>query len=448
MRAKEKLAQVVVHAAGPRYEARRRVAVRAVFAIFFLSLVEGPLRKWFLPSLSGPLTVLRDPLVILLYGYCLRYGLMLRRGIAGIWLSFAIITSAFGLVQYAVNGHGLLGWMLGVRTYWLYMPMAFVIAKCFSLDDLSRFLRLCALISIPYAFLVAAQYSSPPGSFINLGVGADEEGGVGLGDGILRPFGLFTYTGPNVQFTAFTISAFLGFYLSGAPMKLRLFFLVATGAAVGTMAVLTGSRLIYFHASTILIVTVLGLAVVRPTRKNLGHVGGMIGFVLLAGLLLIYAFPDMRSAMEGRIDRAAAFEGSIWSRALGELFSFIDPMFTAPTFGAGIGAGAPGVAALLGLPALIYGESDLQRNVNELGLLLGIAMLALRFGTAALLLAMAKRAAKAGIVLALPFAGFAALSIFMEQITHSTLNGYLVWLAIGLLIAASRTGRRATSRDG
>jgi hypothetical protein len=184
--------------AGDR-EAKRRFVVRAVFFIFLLSLIEGPLRKWFLPGLAGPLTLLRDPFVIALYAYCLVNGMMRTRGIAGVWLMFAFFTSAIGLFQFLAAGLPAWGWMLGVRTYWLYLPLAFVVAKTFRREDIHLFLKLCLWISIPYAFLVAAQYNAPPNAFINLGVGADEGGAVALGDGILRPFGLFTYTAPNVQ---------------------------------------------------------------------------------------------------------------------------------------------------------------------------------------------------------------------------------------------------------
>ena len=89
----------------------------------------------------------------------------------------------------------------------------------------------------------------------------------------------------------------------------------------------------------------------------------------------------MLDAMSGPLRTRRRSEGSIWNRAFGGLFRWVDPLFTTPLFGMGIGAGAPGVARILNLPALIYGESDLQRNVNELGLLTGSAMLALRFGT-------------------------------------------------------------------
>lgn len=416
-----------------RREARRRFVVKVVFLIFILSLVEGPLRKWFLPGLSGPLTILRDPIVIALYAYCLVHGLMLRRGIAKFWLGFAVITSILGLAQYAVQGLPAYGWMLGVRTYWLYMPLAFVVAKAFTSEDIHRFLKLCLWFAIPYAFLVAAQYNAPPFAFINRGVGLDADAAVGLGDGILRPFGLFTYTGPNVQFTAFMIAAFIAFYVGDVPMRRRRLFLLASGAAVGAMSVLTGSRSIYFLAAMIVGLTLFGMLAARPSGRTLRLALGVIGFVIIAAVLFIVVFPDMLDAMDDRFERAARSEGSIWNRAFSGLTRWIEPLFTAPIFGMGIGAGAPGVARMLGLPALLYGESDLQRNVNELGLLFGIVMLLLRFATAGWILWTALKAGLRGTIAALPLAGFAFFPFLMGQITHSPLNAFLVWLTAGFI---------------
>ena len=197
-----------------RREAQRQFAVKWVFFIFILSLIEGPLRKWFLPGLAGPLTLLRDPFVIALYGYCLNNGLMRLRGVAApLWLGFATLTSLVGLVQYAEAGFSVWGWTLGVRTYWLYLPLAFVVAKAFTPEDILRFMRLCVWIAIPYAWLVVAQYNAPPFAFVNLGVAGDENASVGVVKNILRPFGLFSYTWPNVQFTAFVVAALSPFML-------------------------------------------------------------------------------------------------------------------------------------------------------------------------------------------------------------------------------------------
>jgi len=389
------------------------------------------------------LTLLRDPFVLALYTYCVVNSFIRLRGLAQLWIGFAILTVLLGLGQYLINGYGLVGWMLGVRTYWLYMPLAFVVAETFRMEDVRKFILLNLLISIPYALLVSVQYSAPPSAFVNLGVGEDEGGAVGLKDNIIRPFGLFTYTGPNVQYTAALVALFMAFYIDRTSSRWRVLLLALSGVAVASMAVLTGSRSIYFMIAAIMLVTIAGLSTSRAALKAFSRILGVLGFAVLAGLLLVNVFPDMLDAMAKRLEAAERSEGSIWDRAIGGLFAWVEPLFTAPIFGEGIGLGAPGVASLLGVPPLSFGESDLQRNVNELGLLFGIAMLALRFATAASVLFIAFRLVRKGREMALPLVGYYVLPFALGQVTHSPVNAFLPWLFLGLVLALHRdTPRR------
>lgn len=418
-----------------RTEARRRFVVRAVIFIYILSLLEGPLRKWFLPGLAGPLTLLRDPFVIALYAYAFLGGFMMRRGIAALWLGFAALSSWFGLVQFMANGQGMTGWVLGVRTYWLYVPLAFVVARAFQHNDVLSFLRLNLWIALPYALLVATQYNAGPGTFINLGVGGDQEGAIGVADSILRPFGLFTFTGPNVQFTVAMIAMFTAFFLAGRSVRPSLPAFAAMAAAVGTMSVLTGSRVIYFEVGVILTFTILGMVVARPTGTTLVRSLALVAFTAFSGLLLMNVFPDMFSAMQIRFADAAVVEGSLWNRIYYSNFRFIDALETAPLFGHGIGLGASGVTVFLNLPPLLFGEGDTERNVNELGLLLGVFFLLLRWYTTIWIATLAIRLARQGFLMALPLAGAILLQISFGSITNSPLNAFLVWLLVGIVMA-------------
>ena len=421
-----------------RIDARQRFVVRAVIFIYILSLIEGPLRKWFMPELASPLTLLRDPFVIMLYAYCSATGMIWVRGIARLWLGFAAVTATFGLVQYAAAGFGLHHWMLGVRTYWLYMPLAFVVARTFRRADIQSFLYLNMIIAIPYAILVAQQYNAPPLAFINRGIGGDEDAAVGLSLNIVRPFGLFTYTGTNVLFTSAMVAMFLAFYLAGVKMRQRRLMLLSSGMAVGVMSVLTGSRGIYFTIAIILSLTILGLLLTRPTRRTIGRLMGVAAFVVLAAVLFVVVFPDMQEAMAIRFEAAAQVEGSISNRVADSLFGWTEAFINAPMLGAGIGAGAPGVSQILGLPPLIHGESDLQRNLNDLGVILGVAMVVLRFATAGWIVSTGIQQARRGEAMALPLAGFAVQPIAMGQITHSPLIAFMVWLMMGFLMALKK----------
>jgi len=437
----------VVKRVSAKRESQRRLVVNAVFFIFALSFAEGALRKWFLPSLAGPLTLLRDPFVIVLYAYCFANGLIRTRGVGQLWLGFAIFTSLLGLWQYIANGYGIVGWVLGVRTYWLYMPLAFVVAGTFRREDVMRLIVLNLLISIPYAFLVSAQYSAGPEAFVNQGVGGDEEAAVGLSKNIVRPFGLFTYTGPNVDFTTASLAIFLAFYVGNTKLRWRWLLTIVAGVAVGSMAVLTGSRGIYFFAAVIVASTVVGLAASGASMRKLTKLLGVFGFVALAGLLLVAVFPDMSEAMIKRFELAERSEGAIGGRLFEGLSAWIEPLFTAPIWGHGIGAGAAGVANFLGITALIYGESDLQRNVNELGLLAGLAMLMLRFGTSLWIVWIAYRLARRQEVIALPLAAYTFVSLSVGQITHSPISAFLPWLFLGLVLALHWDQRRRSTHD-
>lgn len=426
-----------------RQEKRRQFVVNWVFFIFFLSLIEGPLRKWLLPGFAGPLTLLRDPFAIALYAYAFNFRLILRRPIAQIWFAFAIVTSTFGLVQYGYFGYGLAGWMVGVRSYWLYLPMAFVIARSFHREDLFRLLRVSMWICLPYSLLVIEQYNSGASAFVNRGITGDESDAVGLIDGILRPFGLFTYSLTNVQFTAAMMAVFMSLFLAGRERRLSRLTFFAMALAVGAMSVLTGSRSIYFLVAIIIVFTVSGLVLVRPKGSNLLRIFGIGGFILLVAVLFVLVFPDMFAAMGRRFESAAATEGSIWVRAFGFFFSAIDAFQSAPVFGYGIGAGAPGVARFIGLQNLIFGEGDLERNFNELGIAFGFAMLLLRLATATYVALLAVRLAGRGDVFVLPLAGFFLQPILWGQITNSPLNAFLVWVFAGLVLCMDMSVSRS-----
>lgn len=416
------------------HEKRRKFVVWAVFFIYFLFLIVGSLRKWFLPSLATPLIFLSDPFVFALYAYCLFYKLIMQKDIAKPWLGFAIFSSCFGLIQYSVNGYILEGWILGVRAYWLYMPLAFIIPVTFKLEDVMRFFKFNLWLAMPYAFLVATQYRASPYAFINQGVGGDEAAAVGVALNIVRPFGLFTYTAPNVNFTAAIIALLIATYLAGHKENPNKIVFFSMAVAVGAMGVLTGSRGIFFVTAVILGLTILGLIYTRLSISTLVRILFIFSFIALAGWLLINVFPDMFKAINIRFVVAFASEGSIWNRVFGS-FYFLDTLKTAPIFGQGIGAGASGVARFLGLKNLVFGESDLGRNINELGIVFGSIFVFIRWFTSWWLIVNAIKLANKGMPMVLPLAGFVVVNIAVGQITHSPLMSFFPWVLFGMFLA-------------
>ena len=210
------------------------------------------------------------------------------------------------------------------------------------------------------------------------------------------------------------------------------------------MAVLTGSRLIYFLLAAILGMSLVGAMLARMDSRTFARSMGILAFSLLAVAMVLVIFPDMYSAMERRLTQAEAAEGSIWDRAA-SVFSFLGALLEAPLLGHGTGIGAPGVSGYLNLPPLMYGENELERIANELGAPLGVVFILLRFGTAAWLAILAIQLAGRGVLTALPLAGYAMVPIAVGQITHSSINGFMPWLAAGLVLALDRIYGNAPS---
>jgi hypothetical protein len=324
--------------------------------------------------------------------------------------------------------------MLGVRTYWLYMPLAFIIAANFRPPDIIRFLKLNLWIALPYALLLATQYNAGAAAFINRGVGGDESGAVALAGDILRPFGLFTYTGPNVNFTAAMVAMLISVYLSRLRERPNLVIFAAMATAVATMAILTGSRGIYFSVAVTIGFTLFGLMSTGLKNKTFVRILAIGVFVALAGWLFVNVFPDMFEAMGVRVERASQSEGSLWNRIYYSNFTFLDALQTAPIFGYGIGAGAPGVVRFLGLTPLLYGEADTQRNINELGIIFGSMFLLLRWFTSFWLLQTAMRLSRQGLPMVLPLAGYIVIPLSLGQITNSPIIAFLPWVFVGIVL--------------
>jgi hypothetical protein len=424
-------------------EAKRRIAVKIVFLIYILMLVEGPLRKWFVPELATPVYFLRDPVVLFLYAYCLHARLITFDIWARLWFIFAALTSLIGIIPFMLGSVDVRAWALGVRTYWLYMPLAFVIASTFRCGDLLRFFRLNILLAIPYAALIIAQYQSPLSAWINAGIGGDESV-VTYAPDMVRPYGLFTYTGQNVNFSATVVAIFLSYILIRNPQeKSRLLWLTSAGA-IGCLPILSGSRAIYFLIGASLFVTLAGLNLMKDKISGVRATLIVACCVALAAFMFVYAFPDAYEGMQNRLERAERSEGPIQNRAISEFFSFLWPLETAPVLGHGIGIGAPAVGRFLGRPPQEFGESDMMRNVNELGPVFGLMFVALRYGFGIYLVVISLRAARVGHPEFLPLGGLASLGITRTLITNSTLNGFPYWLVAGLVLAAVPVIRAST----
>src|SRR5580704_17833179 len=190
-------------------EEKQLVALRRMIWLYFgLLIAEGALRKWIFPSLSTPLLVIRDPLVLLIYVQAVRCR---RFPVSGPMVAYFLLLTGFTLLalfqMVAGLGGGPLVAIYGLRTDFLHLPLIFLIPQVFSYGDVVKLGRWILILSIPMAGLMMWQFRSPPDRWINATTIADAQQ-ITFTLGKIRPAGTFSFANGAVHFFILT-TAFL-----------------------------------------------------------------------------------------------------------------------------------------------------------------------------------------------------------------------------------------------
>ena len=186
-----------------------RSLVLLIWLYFWLLIWEGALRKWIFPSLSAPLLVVRDPVVILIYAIALAQGVfpfnrfvLATFGLAG--LSFA---ASFPLLDH-----------LGIMLYGLRDKLSSFAADISDAEGFGAGRRepIWALVSVAGSaddFPCTLAICVAPGAWINTAVGGELGGQLISVGGRIRPAGLFSFVTGMVSFLSVVTAFLLGAYL-------------------------------------------------------------------------------------------------------------------------------------------------------------------------------------------------------------------------------------------
>jgi hypothetical protein len=138
---------------------KRKIQI-LLWVYFWLVVFEGALRKWFLPSLSNPLLIVRDP--ICLVAIVLGWKYLSKSQ----WYGWVIVLYAIALVAIPLallGGHGDLPTAIfGARILFLHFPLIFLFALVFDRNDAWQFGRALLILSIPHdCFNCLAIFAAP-----------------------------------------------------------------------------------------------------------------------------------------------------------------------------------------------------------------------------------------------------------------------------------------------
>ena len=233
---------------------------KLIWTYFILLLFEGAFRKWFLPSLSQGLLIVRDPIVIWIYYLCYAQEVFpinnkylnkcFQWTLLAVLLSFIFTQAHPFTIAY------------GARTNLLHFPLIFIMAKVLKWQDVLNYGKAFLLLSPLMTWVVAQQFQAEAGDIINTA-----SGGVGTqletSGGKIRASGTFSFVSGIVFYYCFAVSFIIyGFLIKDAFPKWMLYL----GTSATLLAMVTaGSRAVI--AESLQVVACIGfLAYYRPSE--------------------------------------------------------------------------------------------------------------------------------------------------------------------------------------
>ncbi|MEO6876496.1 MAG: hypothetical protein ABI222_16905 [Opitutaceae bacterium] len=408
-----------------------------IWTYIVLLLVEGALRKWFLPSLADPLLVVRDPVLLAIYAMAVKEGIFPNnRFVLAIAVLAVLSTAAFVLAgnnQYLILVYGL-------RIDYLHLPLIWIMGRVLTVRDVGRIGAFLLVVAIPMTLIMIQQFHAPMDAFINRGVSKDEIGQIFGAEGRIRPPGLFSFiTGPQLYFPL--CAAFFFDELSGTK-RLPWYVLIASGLAIAIALPISISRTVML--STAIVAGVFLITLPLASARVSALVRPIFLLVLVvAGLSQLPIFRQSVDVFMVRWDTAAETESSatawesIADRSMGGFLTPYYYMKAAPWLGHGIGMGSNVAARLTaGGVGFTLAEEEWGKVILELGPVLGAAFIIFRFVLTGWLGLKAWRALRQNRQ-ALPILIFSATAIIVlqGQWAPPTILGFCV-VGSGLLLGA------------
>jgi hypothetical protein len=418
---------------------------RGIWAYFWLLIFEGVLRKWVVPQLSGPLLIVRDPVLLFICWQAFRSRKVSARELLPA-AAFGLALSLLAGIQIELRMNNLLIALYGLRSYLFHLPLIFIMKQVLTPADVKKFGRACLILAIPMTLLMVAQYRGSPGSWVNVGAGGGEHQQLGSAGGHVRASGTFSFVTGTALFFPF-VAAFLIFGISERRAYSKLLLTAAAVASVIAMPV-SGSRT--FFLSVAFVGVVGAVSMLRSMRSLIQLVG--LGVALLLLVLVcaqLSVFQDALLTFQARWEDAAQGTGGTGDSTYGTgglLKNRLWPTLVEPFeeaaklswLGEGVGVGSSvGAALITGSGGFLLSENPWLRLCQEVGPVLGLALLGYRFFLCAQFVGNAWLALRRKSPLAMLLASATGLTFLLGNMEQPTNLGFMVFGA-GLTFAAAK----------
>jgi hypothetical protein len=427
------------------------VAVRywrnALFFAFVLLVFEGALRKWVFPGAQAQIYFVKDVIFVGAYvGFLLasRRDRFALRDVNSIKIGL-VLTFVFGCLEvFNPLSPSILVGVMGLKAYFMYAPLAFILPYAIKSRQHLLFLIWCyLLIAIPVALLGFVQSAAGPDSFINTYAGQDESGtndvsGFGSTVALVRTTGTFSYISGYTTYLSFIAFLSLGFNIAqGWRIKGNIVPLAALTLVVGAMFT-TGSRTPVY---TLVVVGPIVVWWAVTTRVMALRTAIRLCFIL--PILAVVALNISSQAYDAFTERATGSSDSTIDRLLSPVVQTLEALSNTPALGIGIGTTHPSATVIVGAtsPWWLGGlqtETEMARVTVELGpigllLVYGLRILVVIFALVCSFSYRDSAYRALGFVLAFQL-GFGLIN----SIVLNSTEGIYYWGSLGLLVAMRR----------
>jgi len=416
---------------------------KGIWLYFYLLIFEGALRKWVLPGLAQPLLIVRDPVAAWLIFVALRDGVWKpNRKVALMW---GVTILAF--ITALLVGHGnIMVALYGMRITLLHFPIIFIIGTVFDKEDVLRIGKMMLWVNIAMTILVAAQFYSPQGAWVNRGIGGDAEGSGFTGAaGFFRVPGTFSFSNGLSLFYGFSAAYIFYFWLTRKESIIHIPRNLLLGSTIALLAAipLSISRTVLFEvvASLLFMLFISG----KNPKVIKQIAGGAIGGIFILTILNFFTFFQTATlAFTTRFTNADTSEGGAsgtFGRFLKGVFgAFYDGNATYLGYGLGMGTNA-GSQLMTGKVSFLISEGEWGRLIGEMGFTLGLIMILIRVGFIFGVTINAWRSISLGNMLPWMLISFGFLNVMQGQWAQPTALGFSVIVG-GLIVAAFKTNRK------
>lgn len=361
---------------------------KLLYLFFFFSLFDGCLRKWLFPNYYSEIYFLKDLILLLIYIIAIKTGYLLKNKIEIIIFIIIFVISLYGFFAYLThndyNFDVFISFILGLRSYWIFLPLAFLISNSFKSEDFQKFIQINLYLVFPYALLIFMQSIFSPVSVINSGFN-------GIVMNPERPSGFFTYTTQNTYYFILLTLYFHSFILFNKIVdKKNLIYLVILNFLLTTILILLKSRMVYFFFFLILFTSLISIFFLKENNSI-----KIKKFLLISVSTLLFfiisskVFHKQFEFSTNRINTDTYYEMLLVKKYGNKSFfsydikkfceqnssicRIIDNLYFSTEkidlVGLGIGAGTSTVATYQNKNKLYLGEVENHRIISEMGII-------------------------------------------------------------------------------